>query len=88
MKVSFHSTVREATGTNEIEIEAPTVRELLERLRVTFGDKLYGMLLDRGSLREDVVILVNGQNISHIGGLEMPLGADDDVAIFPPVSGG
>lgn len=88
MKVSFHSTVREATGTNEIELEAPTVRELLEKLRETFGDKLYGMLLDGGSLREDVVILVNGQNISHIGGLEASLGADDDVAIFPPVSGG
>jgi molybdopterin synthase sulfur carrier subunit len=88
MKVSFHSTVREAAGTHEIELSASTVRELLTRLRETFGERLYDMLIEREALREDVVVLVNGQNISHTGGLETPLGTDDDVAIFPPVSGG
>ncbi|MDH4123796.1 MAG: MoaD/ThiS family protein, partial [Thermoplasmata archaeon] len=38
--------------------------------------------------RDDVVILVNGQNIAHEKGLDTELDEQDDVAIFPPVSGG
>lgn len=88
MKVSFHATIREAAGTPEAEVQASSVRELLRKLRDDFGATLFGMLVDNDALREDVVILVNGQNISHTGGLDTPLNPDDEIAIFPPVSGG
>ena len=53
-----------------------------------FGAKLFDLIVDKGNLREDVVILVNGKNILLSGGIDTPLSANDDVAIFPPVSGG
>lgn len=88
MRVSFHATIREAAGTPEVEIQANSVQELLLSLRGMFGERIFGLLVENGALREDVVILVNGQNVSHTGGLATPLKSDDDIAIFPPVSGG
>ena len=53
-----------------------------------FGAQLFNLLVDKGNLREDVVILINGKNILLSGGIDTPLSSGDDVAIFPPVSGG
>lgn len=88
MRVSFHATVRDVAGTSETEITADTLAELMKSLEERFGKKLKDMLVKEGKLRDDVVILVNGQNVSHSKGLETRLHPDDDIAIFPPVSGG
>ncbi|MDH4123419.1 MAG: MoaD/ThiS family protein [Thermoplasmata archaeon] len=88
MRVSFHATLREVAGVSETELSADSLRELLDVLKSRFGDRLHGMIVQGGSLRDDVVILVNGQNIAHEKGLDTELDEQDDVAIFPPVSGG
>ena len=88
MRVSFHATVRDVAGTSEAEIVADTLAELMKSLEERFGKKLKDMLVKEGRLRDDVVILVNGQNVSHLKGLGTRLLPDDDIAIFPPVSGG
>lgn len=88
MKVSFHATIRDAAGVSDIEIDATSIRNLLVTLQSRFGDRLAKMLVKDDKLREDVVILVNGQNIAHTGGIDTPLRSNDDVAIFPPISGG
>jgi len=88
MKVSFHATIRDAAGVADIQINAGTLAELMDRLGERFGSKFKDMLIKEGELRDDVVILVNGQNIAHLNGLGTHLTHEDDVAIFPPVSGG
>jgi molybdopterin synthase sulfur carrier subunit len=88
MKILFHATVRDIAGISEIELSARTLAELMEALEARFGKRLKDMLVKDGRLRDDVVILVNGQNISHSKGLETELRPEDDIAIFPPVSGG
>jgi len=88
MKVSFHATIREVTGVTETDVEADDIPSLLLALRDRFGERLYRLIAKDGRLRDDVVILVNGQNIRHSGGIEAKMTPDDEVAIFPPVSGG
>lgn len=88
MRVTFHATVREAAGVPETVIDADDIKSLLDALRMKFGNRLYNLIAKEGELRENVVLLVNGQNIGHSGGLSTRLGPDDEVAIFPPVSGG
>jgi molybdopterin synthase sulfur carrier subunit len=88
MKVSFHATVREVAGVPEIDVEADDIRSLLVALREKFGDRLYNLIAKDGILRNDVVVLVNGQNIGHSGGIDAKMSPNDEVAIFPPVSGG
>lgn len=88
MRVSFHATVRDAAGIPEADMDADDIAGLLLAIREKFGDRLYSLLARNSELREDVVILVNGQNINHSGGMKTRLRPEDDVAIFPPVSGG
>jgi len=87
-KVSFHATIREVAGVPETEVEANDLRSLLQALRDKFGERLYRLISKDGVLRDDVVVLVNGQNIGHSGNIEVKMTPDDEVAIFPPVSGG
>ena len=88
MKVTFYATIRDIAGTSEADVAANTLAELMDSLGKRFGQRLKDMLVKDGRLRDDVVILINGQNISHSKGLETALHQDDDIAIFPPVSGG
>jgi molybdopterin synthase sulfur carrier subunit len=88
MKVSFHATIREVTGVTETDVEADDIPSLLLALRDRFGERLYRLIAKDGRLRDDVVVLVNGQNIGRSGGVEGKMAPDDEVAIFPPVSGG
>lgn len=88
MKVTFHATVREAAGISMAEIDAVNLRELVSSLRERFGERLFHMILRDDELRDDVIILVNGRNISQLEGLETRLDSNDQIAIFPPISGG
>jgi len=88
MKVSFHATIREAAGVPGADVEADDIPSLLLALRDKFGERLYRLITKDGRLRDDVVVLVNGQNIGHSGGIEAKMTPNDEVAIFPPVSGG
>lgn len=65
----------------------------------TVGDALDALLADRPALRERVLtddgevqdhinLLRNGRNVAHEDGLETELEAGDELAMFPPVSGG
>ena len=40
------------------------------------------------TLNDQIIILVNGRNVLFLNGLDTPLGADDEVSIFPMVAGG
>ena len=40
------------------------------------------------SLCGNINVLINGNNIRHLKGLDTPLSEADEVAVLPPVSGG
>lgn len=90
IKVKFFAPFRELFGANESEIElrsAPDVRELLNLLCKSSErrDKLFDQ---SGELRPYVMILKNGQPIQILDGVRTKLEEGDEIAIFPPVSGG
>lgn len=88
--VKFFATYREVTGEGQISVsDVSTVKELLDRLVVEFGEKMSNMLFEsQGKLRDSVNVLVNGRAIVFLDGLETKLNRGDSVAIFPPISGG
>ena len=49
---------------------------------------LENILFKDGNLQPYVNIFLNGENILESGGLDSSLKQGDEVAIFPPVSGG
>lgn len=88
IRVRMFATVREAAGVSETELDASTLSELLESLRTRFGKGMAAALGAKGSEGDRVVVLVNGRNTGAVPMDEVPLRDGDDVAVFPPVSGG
>lgn len=85
--VKLFANFREFTGTRELEIDGITVREILGILCKKFpGFEI--MLFKDKSLQPYVNVFLNGRNIIESGGLDAVIKAGDEVAIFPPVSGG
>jgi molybdopterin synthase sulfur carrier subunit len=63
------------------------MREVLKALR-SEHPALQPLLCEDGEVRPYITILVNGENIRDLEALATSLSDGDEVAIFPPVSGG
>jgi MoaD family protein len=90
MVVRFFAGVREITKVDQLRLsEAPAdVASLAEVLVTRYGKPLQGAIMSDEVLSQALVVLVNGHNIRLSGGAATPLQQDDEVAIFPMVSGG
>lgn len=71
------ASARDAAGTGSDVIDASTVGAVLETARERYGDRFADVL---ATCR----IWVNGEPAE----LDLAVGADDEVAVLPPVSGG
>jgi sulfur-carrier protein len=87
IKVKFFANFREFTKTSELEIEGDTIREIFEKICNKFPG-LDKILFTDGKLQPYVNIFLNGGNILESDGLVKYLQKGDEIAIFPPVSGG
>ncbi|MET0621681.1 MAG: ubiquitin-like small modifier protein 1 [Pyrinomonadaceae bacterium] len=77
-----------AGGRAEVEVEAATVGEALERLmgeHTELRRHLYG---EQGALRNFVNVYVNDDDIRHAQRLETPVKDGDTVSIIPAIAGG
>jgi MoaD family protein len=90
MVVRFFAGIREITKADQLRLtDAPAdVASLADVLVAHYGKSLEGAIMSGGVLSEALVVLVNGHNIRLAAGTATPLKADDEIAIFPMVSGG
>jgi MoaD family protein len=82
------ATVRETAQESEWSVEARDLPDLLDKLGDKFGTKLDAMLKEYSEDHDRLVILVNGKNAVRGRSSSVELADGDEVAIFPPVSGG
>lgn len=87
IRVKLFANFREYAKTKELELEGATVREILASLCNSFPG-FEKLVFENGTVRSHINIFINGNNIHGSGGLERELHPDDELAIFPPVSGG
>ena len=87
IKVKLFANFREFAKTKEIDIEGGSIREVIETLCRKFPG-MEKMLFKEGRLSPHINIFVNGRNILESGGLAAKLKQGDEIAVFPPVSGG
>ena len=88
--VRLYASFRQLAGVRDMEVAVPTegtVRDVLRQL-VELRPALAGRVLDNGKVPKFVLVFVNGRDIRHLEGLDTPVGADDEVTIFPPLAGG
>jgi len=72
----------------EVETDAETAGEALEALLEAHPDLRGRVLEESGDLVEHVNLLHNGENVAGAEGLRRPVSPEDELALFPPVSGG
>jgi MoaD family protein len=95
MKITLHTIlgIKEVIGQRLTEIELPhgsTIEGCLAYMRERWGDELSTRLFhpDSDTVLPHVQIMVNGQMINFLKGMETPLKEGDEILILPPVSGG
>lgn len=90
--VRFFTTLREITEKKEEQVEfskTVTVDSLLRQLSKNYGKEFDDYVFDElGDLRGHLQVLVNGQSITAMRGMQTLLKDGDQVAILPPVGGG
>ena len=91
MRVRLYATLRPIAGSAVVELHThpgATFQALLDEL-VTRWPAMKRELFDReGKLSTGIHILLDGRDIRYMGGLEMPIPAEGEIRIFPPVGGG
>jgi len=90
VRVKFFAYFRDYTGCLQTDIPAvPTIGDLARILCERYGSRLREKLLPtEGVLGSDIIIMINGRHIAHLGDINAPLVDDDTVQIFPKVAGG
>ncbi|MHA1846258.1 MAG: MoaD/ThiS family protein, partial [Promethearchaeota archaeon] len=73
---------------------APTVKQMIERLRAKYESKFENNFIDaNGELRDTIVLLINGKNFkqyssTHSNPYDTELGENDDISFIVPFGGG
>lgn len=95
IKVKIHTilNLKKVIGNAEMEMLAPdrgTLRDLLEIMINRWGDELGSLLYgpDGTELLPYIRLMVNGQDINFLEGMETVLQNGDEILILPPVAGG
>ncbi|MES3518335.1 MAG: MoaD/ThiS family protein [Natronomonas sp.] len=88
LELRFFASFREAAGSKTVEWETRdglTIGELMQDLTDEYGMDLFE---EDGEIRDFITVMRNGQDITHIDGLETTLSDGDRISVFPPVAGG
>ncbi len=79
--VRFYSHLRRALGTDEVQLPAASVGELIDQLTARFGEPLRERL-------PHCKVFVNGSHVGLHRGKRTRLKPGDEVVFLPPVGGG
>jgi MoaD family protein len=89
LKVLIPTPLRRFTaGAECVEIEAGTIREVLERLESRYPGFRASVCDESGALRRFINIYVDGEDVRFLENLATPTKDGSEVAIVPAISGG
>ncbi len=75
-------------GQGELQAEAATVKELINRLDEDYAGIKARLCEENGNVRRFINVYVNEEDIRFLRGTETPLKAGDKVSIVPAIAGG
>jgi molybdopterin synthase sulfur carrier subunit len=92
MRWKLFANLAEAAGTKEVEVDAgpgDTFRDAFDQLLEAYPELQREVLDEEGELRDHIRVLRNDHNpFVQDEGYETVLEEGDELALFPPVSGG
>ncbi|HEY3361442.1 MAG TPA: ubiquitin-like small modifier protein 1 [Methanosarcina sp.] len=94
VKIKLFANLREEAGTSELQLSGEKVIDVLLSLTEKYPE-LKDLIFEKpeGESEAPVMcgsinVLINGNNVRHLEGLDTILSEADELAILPPVSGG
>ena len=94
VKIKLFANLREKAGISELQLSGEKVIDVLLSLTEKYPelkDLVFEKPEERSEtpvMRGSINILINGNNVRHLEGLDTFLSEADELAILPPVSGG
>ncbi|MFB6072009.1 MAG: ubiquitin-like small modifier protein 1 [Halobacterium sp.] len=91
MEWKLFADLADVGGDRRVDVEVPadaTVGDALDALLAARPALRDRVLTEDGDLREHVNVTRNGEDVRAADGLDTPVEAGDELAMFPPVSGG
>lgn len=92
MQINVYGTLRRITGKKTVRVDSPSgtcLRAVLDEFVRQYPPMQELLLDERGELRMDLPLFVNGRNPRlSPESIEMELQADDVVSLFSPISSG
>ncbi len=96
INVKFFTILRLFLQLKEIQlnsIQESPIRDVLQKVEDIVFEKtlkrfMFKLLDEDGNIKRGTMILINGQNILHMDGLNTVVRDGDTVALFPPGGGG
>ncbi|MBN1133337.1 MAG: MoaD/ThiS family protein [Methanosarcinaceae archaeon] len=91
VKIKLFANLRENAGKSELIVPGDTVLDALKMLTESFPllkEMIFENECEEPELCGYINVFVNGNSIHHLDGLTTKLSENDEIAIFPPVSGG
>ncbi len=91
IKMKLFANLREHAGKSEVMLDGDTVLDILNSLTEQYPslkEIIFEDGTDEPELRGYINVFVNGNSIHHLDGFSTSLTQGDEIAIFPPVSGG
>ncbi len=79
---------RVTQGQGEVQVEAKTIAELIEKLEQEFPGIKERLVDENGEIRKFVNFFVNDEDIRFLKGKDTELKDGDVVAIIPAIAGG
>ena len=89
LKVIIPTPLRKLTGGAEVvEIEASTVKEVLDNLDAKYPGFRSSLCDESGALRRFINIYLDGEDVRFLDNLATPVADGSEIAIVPAISGG
>jgi molybdopterin synthase sulfur carrier subunit len=89
LRIIIPTPLRKLTRSEDwVEVEATTVRELIETLESRYPGFRERLCDDKGGLRRFVNIYIEGEDIRFLQNLETPIRDGSEVSIVPAIAGG
>jgi MoaD family protein len=68
--------------------EDSTVRHVVEKVIEKWGSEARQLIMDNNKISGNLIVLLNMKDVTTLGGVDIPVKSDDEVAILPHVQGG
>jgi len=89
LKVIIPTPLRKLTsGAEVVEIEASTVKEVLDNLDAKYPGFRSSLCDESGALRRFINIYLDGEDVRFLDNLATPVVDGSEIAIVPAISGG